>query len=230
MAETLAPEPLLVPNPQGPAPIGDQLAIIRPGSPLAVIGLFVEMIRGRFDRSYGMPWFYDGDIKKTKIAIESAYNEDDAHRNFRPAIYVDKDESAIGRTVTGDFVGQNLATGQKGFWGLNTVPILIECVAAKKGESMIIADLLQMFLHASSDLIQAQFGLHEMTPVNLGRTQPYERDKGQWITAVTFSIQIPTRWSNAPTTPIIREILSEFKASGTGSATDYFQEIALRSP
>lgn len=226
----MSTEPLLVPNPQGPEPIGEHLAIIRPGSPMAIIGLFVELIRWRFDKSYGMPWYYDNDIKLTKIAIESAYNEDDAHRNYRPAIYVDKDESTIGRTAVGDFVGQNLATGQKGFWGLNTIPILIECVAGKKGESMIIADLLQIYLHASSDLIQAQFGLHEMTPVNLGRTQPYERDKlQQWVTSVTFSIQVPTRWSNTPTTPIIRGIIAKFKASGATSENDFFQSIALRT-
>jgi len=222
-------QPTYVPNPQGAAPEAPQHESVRPGSPLAVIGLFVELVRKRFTSPHSLPWKYDPDIKKTQIAIESAFNEDSAHRNKRPAIYIDHSESVIGRTVTGDVAGQNLKTGLRGFFGLNTIPMLIECVALKKGEAMLIGDLVQIYLHASSDLIQAKFKLHELTPITLGRAQPYERDATQWVAPITFSVQVPVRWTNAPTAPLIRQIIMDIQKSDSADATEFFQNIALYS-
>ena len=84
-----------------------------------------------------------------------------------------------------------------------------------------------VFLHASSDLIQAKFGFHDMTPVVVGRTQPNTRDKDQWITAVTFNVQYPMRWTNKPTAPLLNEIAMAVVASGNDDATTFFEDIAL---
>lgn len=230
MADETLPPPKLVPNPQPVvAPEKAQNVSIRPGSSLAVIGVFVEVIRKRFTPLGDFPWPWDNDIKKTKIAIESAFNEDKEHRDFRPAIYVDRDDMTLGRTVIGDFAGQHIPSGLKGFWALQTVPILIECVAGKKGESAVIADLAAIFLHASSDLIQAKFAFHEMTPVQVGRTQPFPRDKNQWVTSITFSVQYDLRWTNRPTGPLLQEIEAAVTASGVDDATAFFETIALSS-
>lgn len=223
-------DPPLVPDPQGVvAPEQPQQLNIRPGSSLAVIGVFVEVIRKRFKLGMGLPWVWDNDIKKTTVAIDSAFNEDKENSNVRPAIYVDRDDMVLGRTVLGDFVGQHLASGLKAFWALQTVPILIECVAAKKGESAVVADLVGVFLHASSDLIQAKFAFHEMTPVTVGRTQPFARDKLQWVTSVTFSVQYDMRWTNKPTAPLLQEIEAAIRASNVEDATAFFERIAVPS-
>ncbi len=133
MSDDQLKQPQYVPDPERvPRPEQPPIASIRPGSGLAVIGLFVEIVRKRFTQENQLPWVWDNDIKKTKIAIESAFNEDSQVRNFRPAIYIDRDEQSVGRTVMGDFVGQQLKSGTRGFWALETVPILIECLAAKK--------------------------------------------------------------------------------------------------
>ena len=210
-----------------PAPDGNQPVNVRPGSPMAVVGVFLEVIRKRFTPESKLPWTWERDVKKSSIAIESAFNEDKDSRNFRPAIYVDRDELIIGRTVIGDAVGQNLRTGLKGFWALSSVPILLECVAAKKGESAIIADLVCIYLHASSDLIQSAFGFHEMTPPTMSRTQPYARDKDQWVTSISFSVQYDVRWTNAPTAPLLQQIIMEVAASGFTDASAYFETVAL---
>lgn len=220
-APSLVPDPQLLPN-----TAEAQQQNIRPGSGMAVIGVYVEVVRSRFGDGT-LPWVYDPDIKKTKIAIESAFNEDKEHRDKRPAIYIDRDEQIIGRSVVGDFAGQNLKSGKRGFWALESVPILMECVAAKKAESAIIADVAGIFLHASSDLIQAAFGFHEMTPITRGRTQPYARDKAQWVTPITFSVQFNLRWTNAPTGPLINQIVARAVASGFDNPTAYFEFIAL---
>jgi len=87
--------------------------------------------------------------------------------------------------------------------------------------------MVAIFLHASSDLIQAKFGLHDMTPVNQGRTQPFLRDKEQWVTSVTFSVQYDLRWTNKPSGPLLQEIALAVSASGFEDATAYFTAIAM---
>ncbi len=221
----LTPGPKVLPSPEA-----DQAVMVRPGSGLAVVGMFVEIIRKRFLVAMDLPWIWYSDVKEgleKAIAIESAYNEDTEQRNFRAAIYVDRDEQTIGRTVIGDFAGQHIPTSLRGFWALETVPILIECVAAKKAESAILADIVGVFLHASSDLIQSKFGLHEMTPIVRGRTQPFPRDKTQFITPITFSTQFNLRWTNKPTAPLLQQIVTDISVSGFEDATSYFETIAI---
>jgi hypothetical protein len=224
-------QPEYVPDPRlQPAPEADLQVNIRPGSRLAVIGVFVEIIRRRFSSSVidgDFPWTWDPDIKQTKIAIESAFNEDQAHRNKRPAVFVDVDDQTMGRPVLGDRVGVDFKTSLEGFWNLQSVPVLIECIAAKKAESAILGDLVGVFLHASSDLIQAKFGFHDMTPVTIGRTQPLPRDKDTWVTAVTFTVQYVLRWTNRQTAPLLQELELAIAASGVESATEFFEAIAL---
>ncbi len=101
--------PGYVPDPKRlPSPEERQNVSIRPGSKLAVLGVFVEIIRRRFtpDNFVGeFQWTWNKDINLTKLAVESAFNEDKQHRNFRPAIYVDCDDQTMGRVVLGDRVG-----------------------------------------------------------------------------------------------------------------------------
>lgn len=227
----MAKQPTYVPNPKRqPSPEQAQPASLRPGSKLAVLGVFVEIVRRRFALetvTADFQWLWDADINKTKLAVESAFNEDKTHRNFRPAVYVDCDDQTMGRVVLGDRVGQNLKTGLEGFWNLQSVPILIECVTAKRAESAALGDAVGVFLQASSDLIQAKFGFHDMTPITVGRTQPSSRDKDQWVTGVTFVVQYPLRWTNAPTAPLLQELEATITASGCDSATEFFEAVAL---
>lgn len=219
-----------VPDPFNQPQVSGQSTSIRPGSKLAVLGVFVEVIRARFARGVveeSFPWRWLPDIKQTKLAIESAFNEDQEHRNKRPAVFVDCDDQTMGRVVLGDRVGLNYKTGMDGFWGLQSVPILIECVASKRAESATLADLVGVFLHASSDLIQAKFGFHDMTPVTIGRTQPTGRDKNEWISGVTFTVQYPMRWTNTLTGPLLNEIEARIIRSSADSATAFFEDIVL---
>lgn len=227
-------QPYYVPEPanQPQVPGAGQPVNIRPGSRLAVLGVFLHVIRMRFDEVTVGPQFqfrWRADIKKTRLAIESAFNEDKEHRGFRPAVTVDVDEQVAGRVVLGDRAGFNMRKSIDGFWNLKTVPLLIECVAAKRAESAILADLVGNFIEASSDLIQAKFGLHDLTPVTTGRTQPdpNKRDKDEWITPVTLVAQYPGRWTNERTAPLLREVEAQIIASGADDATSFFESIAI---
>jgi hypothetical protein len=224
--------PVYVPDPKVlPSPEDSQVASIRPGSKLAVIGVFVEIIRRRFARGSAgpdFPWPWDRDTNTTRIEIESAFNEENSAKNKRPAVYVDADDQVNSRTVLGDFVGKRNTDGVTGFWHLETVPILIECVAAKRLESAIIGDMVSIFLLASNRLIQGKFGFHDMTPTTVGRTQPSQRDKGAFVTPVTFTVQNDVRYTNAPTGPLLEELEFAIAASGASSATEFFENVALR--
>jgi hypothetical protein len=222
--------PTYVPDPKNQPQVDGQPINVRPGSKLAVLGVFVVVIRQRFDAAQmgaQFPYRWYSDIKKTKLAVESAFNEDKDHRNFRPGVYVDCDDQTMGRVVLGDRAGRNAKKSIDGFWNLQTVPILIECVAAKRADSMIIGDLVGTFIQASSDLIQAKFGFHDLTPVTIGRTQPIARDKDEWITPVTLVAQYPMRWTNERTSPLLQEIEAQVARSDAESATEYFETIAL---
>lgn len=224
--------PEYVPDPKTlPSPEDVQVASIRPGSKLAVIGVFVEIIRRRFARGFAGPdfsWPWDRDTNTTRIEIESAFNEENSAKNKRPAVYVDADDQVNSRTVLGDFVGKRNTDGLIGFWHLETVPILIECVAAKRLESAIIGDMVSIFLLASNRLVQGKFGFHDMTPTTVGRTQPSQRDKGAFVTPVTFTVQNNVRYTNAPTGPLLEELELDIAASGATSATEFFETVALR--
>jgi hypothetical protein len=107
------------------------------------------------------------------------------------------------------------------------VPILIECVAAKRLESAIIGDVVSIFLLASNRLIQGKFGFHDMTPTTVGRTQPHPRDKNAFVTPVTFTVQNNVRYTNTPTGPLLEELELDIAASGATSATEFFETVAL---
>ena len=217
--------------------VPDQQADIAPGSPLAIVALFNEIIRERFRPGNGLPWVWSPNgtagcdelntpDSPRKIVIEPAFNEDPEVRNARPAIYVDKAETIAGKVVVNNFVGQQLTTGFQAFYTLATVPIEIECVGAK-GESATIADLTWFYLLAGRQQIMATFGLHDLTPPVLGRTGPYEADKLVWSTKVTFECQINVRWTTLPISPKLAEIVLRFRKSGTTDPDTFLLEEYL---
>jgi hypothetical protein len=225
--------PTYVPNPQlTPHPEERQQRTILPGSRLAVIGVFVEIIRRRFvfpNAPEDFQWYWRKDTDKTTILVESAFSEASTGKNFRPAVIVDADDQTIGRTTLGDLAGKNLQRGLTGYFHLVTLPIMVECIAATRGESSTLSDTVGIYLQASNRLIQATFGLHEMTPITIGRTQPASSDKNKFLTPVTFSIQSVLRYTEEPSAPIMRDIVANIAASGV-EPTEYLEAISLGLP
>jgi hypothetical protein len=201
--------------------------VIMVGSPLAVVGVFVETLRARFSAGNGpSDWPWSPNLNDTKIVIESGFaSPGNTERGKKPAIFVDKDESVYGKVIIGDRVGinwQNMADYQ---WTLSTVPIIIECVAAQRGTSAIIGDVVQWTLHCASDPIQAAFAFHDMTPPTLGRTVPYEAEKESWLTPVSFQVQYNVRWSITPIGPLMQEIRTRIRHTGA-EANEHLVEVA----
>jgi len=218
--QLLTPPPVKAPG---------QHAAVVDGSPLAIVGIFVAFLRARFAPGNGppdYPWY--ADANKTNILIVSAFEDNVPERGKKPAIYVDKDESVYGKSILGDRVAHRWSDRKEAQWCLSTVPISIDCVAARKGESAIIGDIVQWSLYASSDVIQATFALHDMLTPTLGRTVPYEDDDESWNTPVSFQVQYNVRWTVVPVAPMLREIALRIRESGM-SPNEYLLDLATRS-
>ena len=202
------------------------------GSPLAIVGIFVAVLRERFAPGNGPEqWPWEEDLTKTGIVIESGFATLSLEeKNKKPAIFVDKDESVYGKMIIGDRVGVKLRNMLDAQWTLSTVPIVIECVSDAKGESAVIGDITQWTIHASSDAIQGAFSLHDMSPPVLGRTVPYESDKESWVTPVSFQVQYNVRWTTVPIAPILRELRARVHAVGDGGPHDLGQVADAAGP
>ncbi|MAG64354.1 MAG: hypothetical protein CMK74_00540 [Pseudomonadales bacterium] len=192
------------------------------GSPLAVVGIFVSILRERFATGGVTNYQWKEDVNQTEIAIESSFAESDEVRNFRPAIFIDKEQTVYGKTIIGDRVEKTLTTRKDVHWCLATIPLIIDCVSSRRGESTILGDVAQWTIHAASDIIQGTFGFHSMSAPQLGRTVPYEADKKAWTSPITFQIQYNVRWSTVPIAPLLQEIALHI----TADTNAHFQSVA----
>jgi hypothetical protein len=204
--------------------IAGQQADIAVGSPLAIVALFTEIVRERFRPGNGLSWEWNEnptpqateantEDAPRKIIIEPAFNENTEVKNFRPAIYIDKGETAAGKVALGNFVGQQLHTGLRGFYALGTAPLDIEVVSEARGESATLADIVWFYILAGREQIRKTFDLHEMTPPILGKTVPFEGDKGQWSTHISFEVQFNLRWTTLPVGPLLEDIVARYRDS-----------------
>jgi len=216
-----APPPIVAP--------GQSSTLIIQGSPLALIGIFVTILRQRFTPPDNpMNYIWNNDPNVSTIHIESAFEDDKAVRGKKPGIYVDKEQTLYGRNIIGDRAGHTLHDSKDFQWCLATVPILIECVSARRAESAIIGDVTQWTLHAMSDVIQKTFAFHDMSPITLNRTVPYEDDKEAWSTAISFSVQYNVRWTVLPIAPLLQEVVLQLNRTDI-STDDFFLQLLSRN-
>lgn len=190
---------------------------------MAIVGLFVEILRNRFKEGNGpSDWTWTNNANTTNIFIEASFAEGNTKRDVKPAIFVDKDVTVYDKIVLGDRAGIVWKDMSDYQWTLSNVPVIIECVSNKRGESAILGDIVQWTLHSASDAIQAIYALHDMTPPRLGRTVPYEADKEAWSSSVSFTVVHPVRWRTTP----IRTMLQEMRLNIQNSdAEEHFIDI-----
>jgi len=198
------------------------------GSPLAIQGIFLEIIRERFTTDAGIGIVWREDITETDIIIETSYNEEIEARNASPAIYVTRLNTAPSKETVGDRAGVRLPDHLEGFIALMRVALSIECVANDEGESAIIGDIVQHMVLASSDAIQETYGLHDIEHPVLGQTVPFEKAQTKWSTPVNVNIDFMARWTAVPIAPLLQQIAQRINDCGV-SANDHFRTITLNS-
>lgn len=216
------------------------------GSSLSVIGLWVFFLRQRFSDSVAqaLPWYWSEDLRPAddedgsplpegsprKIQIASAYNTEQAIRDYRPSIFVGRGGRPISpmKTVVDNFVGEVKTTGFRAFYIMTQMPITIEIKSENAGECSVLGDTVWSFVLATRDIARKDFGFHEVSEPTLGDTIPNAKDKEIWETSVTFEVQFDQRWGVTPIAPKLREILTTITSKNNSSTDDYLARLALR--
>lgn len=201
---------------------------ITAGSPLAIQGIFLEILRERFASDSELNIVWKEDITETDIVIETGFNEETESRDTAPAVYVTRTSTVPAQIAIGDRAGVSLPDHLEGFIALMTTSLIIECVSNDEGESVIIGDIVQHMLLATSDAIQETFGFHDMTRPTLGQTTPYQRDQTKWMTPVNIGIDHMARWTQVPIAPLIQQIAQRVTMRNA-AADDYFIDIVINS-
>jgi hypothetical protein len=201
---------------------------IAAGSPLAIQGVFLEIIRERFRADAGIGLVWRPDLTTTDLLIETGFNEEVEARNQVPAIYVNRLQTVPGKVVVGDRAGVRLPDHLEGFGALNTVVLAVECVSNDEGESAVLGDIVQYMLLASQDVIQREFGFYDFSHPSLSQTAPYDRDQTKWATTIEFNVQFWIRWKQVPIAPLLQQIAQRISHKGT-DASGYFIDTTLNS-
>lgn len=193
-----------------------------PGSPLALIAVFVETIRLRFsqDNAYKLPYYWEQDPtprpeeentddSPRKILIESQYLQYPDARDFRPAIFVERGDTPFSKIVVGNRAEYSAAEDANLYIMHATTPISALCVSKDRGESMSIGDIVSFYLASLLPELRATFGFQDATMPVLGATQVYRRssnDIEEWVTPVTLQITCKHIWREQVIAPKLREI------------------------
>lgn len=215
---------------------------VAPGTPIALIGLWVTALRYRFNRNVAepLPWVWDENLRPAddedgvpvpegeprKLLIEAAFNVEKSARNYRPAIYVDRGPVSADKVVVDNMAGRHLPSGLYAHFCQANVPITFYCESENAAESCLIADTAWFFVLATRDLFRKDFGLYDIREPSMGETRPVDEDKQVWQTPVQFVVTLEMRWATRPIAPLLRDIA--LKIGLTGDSNLYYHQVVLR--
>lgn len=197
-------------------------------SPLALVGLFLTVLRGRFDPSNVIdtfPWKWTTDPNTTQIHIETGAGDEVQQKDVRPGIYVGRSPFIFPKVVIGDVAGSQREKGKRAYYSTATGQIVIDCLSKNNGESAVLAEIVQSFILMTSDLILSRYALRDITPVTLGSTEVWEKDNRLFNTRVTSEVAYDVKWVTTPQ----KAQLALVNLKLTISDSDVFQELAISS-
>jgi len=219
-----------------PRPATNASPRVKLSTPLAIIGLFVEVLRIRFSKDSQMdpdlPWrweeWQDGTSREDVIFIESGWNTNIEMRNVRPGIWVDRIQSIWTKASIGnqDQMPVDLRIPLEQFHAFGETDLRLDCTSPNRGESMLIGGIVQDFVQMSRNLIAAWFGLRDISNVMLNQTVPFDKDDKLWNSPVSFRVFYETRWASAPVSNLLRAV--SLKISDITDPETYFRKIAIR--
>lgn len=204
--------------------------MVAAGSPLAVLGIFLEALRERFRADAGLPFAWHEDPSTTGVLIEAGYNVEVEARNFVRALYVNRLQTVPVQIAVGDRGGVRLPDHKEGFLAHMSMSMSIDCVSADAGESMLLGDIVQHFLLASRLVLAGMYAFHDVGIPELGQTAPYLHDQDKFSTTVSLTVVFPVRWSTVKIRPLLAEIVTKAADAETGlDAAGHFVDVAQQS-
>jgi len=220
-----------------PRPTEDSAQTIL-STPLSIVGMIIEVIRLRFTAEiYSDPvlsWAWEplesADLTSDSIIfVESGFNENIEARTVRPGIWIDRDQNVYRKHSIGhqDQMPVNVRTSMEQFYAGGECDISVDCTSPNRGESMVISSIVQDHLQMSSNIIQACFGLRDISEIILNKTIPFEKDKKLFNSPIQFRISYEIRWASLPTAPLLRSFYA--KLADKEDPEKYFREITVRN-
>ena len=205
---------------------------------LSIVGMFIDVIRLRFSASAlsnpALDWewvpFETADLTDDKtIFIESGFNTNLDAYTTRPGIWIDRGQNVYKKSSIGhqDQMPVHVNARLEEFYAEGECDIIIDCTAPNRGESMVISSVVQDHLQMSSNLIQGNFGLRDMTDPILNRTIPFEKDDKLYNSQINLRVYYEARWATFPIAQLMRD--AYMKLSDTTDPEKYFREITMRS-
>jgi hypothetical protein len=167
------------------------------------------------------------------LYIEAGDGTDPEARDFKPAIFVTKEDTQLRPVVIGDRSNFDRQTRTERFYIQAVIPVSIQVVTDSRAESAMIADLVWFHLLATRNYVRAEFGILDIAPPILGATRIFRRTgEGQdsWSTPISFAVTIEFHWITKPIAPLLKEISARLTAQGNGSATLGAINVVLRNP
>jgi hypothetical protein len=230
-----------MPNPPFQPPLVPQTPTIPPSlleqrnvqlnDPLALIGAFIYIVRERFQENNGTRWTWRDNKTATDINIEAQYEKNTESRDVKPGCFIDKGQTVYKQVALSnrDQWSPSIQTRRlEQFYMAVETDIKIDCVAQTKGESVILADIVQQHIICSQRIIETYFTLRKVSPSIMGRTEPFLKDSTLFNSQIEFRVETEFRWATLPVAPVMREILVNTNTD-INEQTNMFRQIYIQS-
>jgi hypothetical protein len=213
-----------------PNPIQGSPDVTRLSASMIVIAVFVEVLRERFgglsdsDPSLSN-YLWTSDPKATKIFIDSGFNENAEVRGKRPGLYVDRTNNVYSQVSIGNYdqIATRVHNRLENFMMFADMDMIVECISPNRGESMLIGSVAQDFLQMTAKPIMGHFGLRNISPMILGRTEPLDKERTLWNTPLQFRVNYEVRWATIPAAVLLTGITA--RIADIEAPTLYFRDV-----
>lgn len=201
-------------------------------SPLALTGVFLDVLRERFNPKYDLGWSWlPGDEGRagSTIHIEAGGNRHTEDYSRRPAIYVIRNPINYSQAVLGDRYVNRDKTGDQFFYCIAQTGFTINIEAEESGEAEMLADIVLSTLMMGSDEIERFFLFKKLGPFALSSEIRLRQDTEVYMISVQFGLSYEVRWATYPIRPLLKEILVKVRDGTYTNNDNYFITIYQES-
>jgi len=215
-----------VPTPQ---PLSDFIPI---KSPLALTGVFLDVLRSRFSPSQGLPWAYQfGDQYRdgNTISIEAGGSRHTEDESRRPCIYVVRNPVRFNQVAIGNRESDVRHRASEYFYSIGDTSFTFAIESEETGESEQIADVVVSTLMMGSREIERAFVLRKLGPFAISAVVKSRQDSEIYQTNIQMGLSYDVKWASFPIAPVLREVLVKAQSSTYTNSDQHFIEIYQRS-
>ena len=201
-------------------------------SPIALTGVFLDVLRARFAPGSNLPWTYvfgDDARDANTISIEAGGSRHTEDESRRPSIYVVRNPVQINQVAVGNRFSNKVETSQEEFYALAQTGFTFAIEAEETGESEQIADVVLSTIMMGSREIERAFLLRKLGPFAMSSVAKSRQDTEIYQTNIQVGLTYDVRWLTVPIAPLLQEIIVKARNSSYTNSDQYFIEIYQQS-